>query len=256
MRGRGVAPKMLSMLLQHESLQGLAGSLVLPTAEAGRSLDKSGWKPLGDIYRYVTPLFYRTGTADQHGSLLSRVKYNTISLMAMMMRRSSRDLRCVKYTNIEKILKAVQIVWDKFLRNEIVIGVRDSNYFSWRFIEHPVFKYQICIIEQNEVVSGYIVYYLKDSICHVVDYLIAESEDRIINYLSCFANWMYSESPVNGVSIRGNSGALQAQPGYSNGWIRRHDRQLIMINMGSMNLGDRMVGDERRWYMTSADKDV
>lgn len=70
---------------------------------------------------------------------------------------------------------------EKLSTNDLIMGVRDSNYLKWRFEKNPYTQYFIFTQQQDELENlfGYFIYFLDQNIAHIQDFYCQSFDKRL-----------------------------------------------------------------------------
>jgi len=149
-----------------------------------------GYQEIGKYKRYVKIL--KTEYVPKEylpKSLRFKIPSKIIDLIIKIISYENRYKKKSEYyiENLKYFDKRFDSFWKKVLNQYNIIGERTSNFLNWRYIKSPSQNYKIfCISNKKKEISGYIVYYFNDNICHIVDILYEKSEDILKTLLAEF----------------------------------------------------------------------
>ncbi len=90
----------------------------------------------------------------------------------------ARENRIRTYSEYRSVLldhtdESFDELWEKARNNYRLIGARNHEFLSWRFVNCPLRKYQIFSLQRisNNSLAGYVVYYQQDGVVQVSDML-------------------------------------------------------------------------------------
>ena len=176
--------------------------------------------------------------------------------------RAQREIQVVDTIHpVESFDERIDVLWETVRSDYNVIVPRTSEYLNWRFVDHPVEKYAMFVIEDGSLgVSGYLVLktyapglepkgHIVDMLCiddkHLVRNLIRYSEryfiENGITNLSCWA----SEQSFYGKVLAGEGFKRQEFGVYFG--VRTLDKKDETL---------RNVEQRDNWHLTMANLDV
>jgi GNAT superfamily N-acetyltransferase len=234
---------MMAYLIRRETIQGFK---------------KMGWEGVVDLPVLVYPIRFR-GIVNRYlhflplGFLIggaARLFYN------LFFQRRKRDVP--EEIVIEEILKLddrFESFWHKALSLYPIIGVRDSDYMTWRYFQHPTRTYTVYRAKEGGEMKGYIVLrkveLLKFNSAVIVD-LLALDEGA----LSALVEKGIQHSSQEGADLLGfmvPKGHLYYKILKDIGFLPSLKKFLFMIYSHKEGRG---LFDPKAWYVNWADTDV
>jgi len=148
------------------------------------------------------------------------------------------------------------MLWEKASKQFNIIGERSSSFLNWRYEESSTYYYKIfCILDDKKELAGYLVYYVKDNICHVVDMLFLPA-DNLINFL--LANFILHirTKEIGAIVIRymGNS-IIENKLKEFNFFLTKNDDAIVVLYAANLPFESYLL-NETNWYFFTGDSDI
>jgi len=128
--------------------------------ETIHGLKKIGWKEVVKLPVLVYPTRF-SGIINRylHFPLLSVLAGGVVRLLYLFFYKSKRRIRTeeIETEGMGSLDNQFDHFWRKALSRYSIIGVRDRNYLTWRYLQHPTRTYTIYRAKQNGEMRGYIV---------------------------------------------------------------------------------------------------
>ena len=260
-RGKGIAKQMFDYLSGLEHVNNFEVCIVMPSEDAARPLEKAHWKPTTRLERYVKRI-------DFEKTLGSKFKSGRLSTVVARSLKKTADLLTLEtylkdapdYTGelIAGFDERFDDLWNNVNRKEMIIGLRNKEYLTWRYSHHPVMRYHVFILTQREKLRGYIIFSIDKDQYHIDDILSLNGKNHYINLLNYFLKFARSNDGVSSITLKLNNNDLLSFPLSLFGFIRRYDHQKFLItdNNGMRDDAHSLLLDGRKWYLTHADKEV
>lgn len=95
-------------------------------------------------------------------------------------------------SHVKTFDKRFDEIGERFSRKFDFIIYKSSDYLNWRYRKHPDKDYNIYVVHERDSLNllGYIIYYIKDKIVYVDDFLWLEESFKLENLLSLFVSNM------------------------------------------------------------------
>ncbi len=148
------------------------------------------------------------------------------------------------------------VLWEKSSKQHSIIAVRNSVFLNWRYTNSPVRDYKIfSIIKEKKEVAGYMVYYMEDNVCNIVDVLYSESDSAANVLFKEFIRYL-RERKAGSISIHyiGNSSFEKILKKFN--FIQRKKEDLKLVVYCSNKELKQYITDKEKWYFTIGDNDV
>jgi GNAT superfamily N-acetyltransferase len=123
-------------------------------------LKKIGWKEVVKLPVLVCPIRF-------HGILNRYFHFLPLSLLLGGIARffyflffgwkKRRELEEIEIERVDKLDDQINGFWQKALSLFPIIGIRNQNYLTWRYLQHPTRNYTIYQAKENGEMKGYIV---------------------------------------------------------------------------------------------------
>ena len=254
-RGQGIAKKMLIFLSNLNEFKTKKASFAMPNKDASKALEKAGWITLSNIDRYVKILKTDSKIIKILGknSLSTAVtKPLNLALKFSSYEAFHREQKPYSAAPVKKFDERFDTFWLKYEKKGAVLGLRTSEYLTWRYSMHPLVDYKIFALFESERIMGYVVYFFDTNQCHVEDILAMQGGNYPRLLLSYFIKFIRENPDAEAVIVRVNENTVCPLPLKQFGFFRRPDAQKFMIRMGTAEL----LTDPQRWFLTSGDKDA
>ena len=85
---------------------------------------------------------------------------------------------------ITKVDASFDRLWERCQDKYPLSIIRDSNFVRWRFLNHPIKKYDIFSYQQDSDLSAYAVFAIKENKARLVDILAPPSEALISDFMT------------------------------------------------------------------------
>lgn len=254
-RGKGIAKKMLDFLAEQPDFRAKKASFAMPNKDAARALEKSGWTTLSSIERYVK--ICRTGPKIKKVLGRNPLSSSIAGILDLALKFSSRetfhvDKKIYAAGLVERFDARFDAFWEKYDKNDSVLGLRTSEYLSWRYSLHPLVDYKTFALLEGDSLLGYAVYYIDNDQCHVEDVISLGTPVHSRLLFSYFIRFINNNYNTCAITIRINRNEVCPLPLRQFGFLRRNDGQRFMVRPGA----GEALPDSRRWFLTSGDKDA
>lgn len=165
-------------LLLHKSLEQAARShlqllLAFPSPDDAPVFKRVGYRPIGDLVRYVRPLRYRTPFGERTPGMLAWAAGTLADLYGR-----SRDIVLAagaprlqgEWT--DQVDPRMQRLWETSTKPDGIVGVRDAAYLRWRFDASPDggFQYLLVVDPHDDSLLAWFVVRAMGGALHVHDY--------------------------------------------------------------------------------------
>lgn len=256
-RGQGIAGRMLGFLAQDHALKSLHACLVLPNDEAEGALQRAGWAHVGAIDRFIKPLNFQRLTErvvgnGRFGQLIA-AGINA-AMYAVSFERWSRWASIYDAKEGRSFDARYDSLWQSAASPGRILALRNSAYLSWRFSRHPNISYRTFELSRSGRLEGYVVHHQEGHFAIVDDYLVSQAE-TIAPLFAAFLQYLRQDKRVEMVQVRSGCAAL-AFPSRRLGFIKRNDRQSIMLLDPHRSGHSGPMFDADIWHVTAGDKDV
>lgn len=255
-RGRGIANRMLDFLAAQDVFREKCLSFAMPNRDASRALEKSGWTALANLERHVKVLRADSIIEKKLGrniasSALSALVNSGLKVSSVeMFRKVPGHLKAVQLDSFDRRFDAF---WEEYDKKGAVLGLRTSEYLSWRYGAHPYVDYRIYALLDGKRMLGYIVYFYDGEHCHMEDMLALDGDHTAV-LLSSFIGFARQDPRAATLVIKTNANSVNLAPLKKFGFMKREDTQRFMTRVAEGSQA--LLSDASRWFLTSGDKDV
>ena len=256
-RRNHIGQRMFKYLLNEEQVMTLKADFVLPNEAAAAALTKSEWMIIDNMEKYVklADVKKRIARIIKPGWLLnfittiSNVALKTISLETYIKRNAA-------YTGAvaHEFDKQFDILWNSVDKKGMIFGLRDKQYLTWRYANHPTQKYMIFTLKQKSRLCGYVIYHINNGSCYIDDMLFLNGRSIQIYLLVYFLKYIKS-SDIAEVILTMNNNNYITLPLILFGFFKRPNKWSVMIHVEDKEYGNHLING-RRWYITQGDKDT
>lgn len=155
--------------------------------------------------------------------------------------------------------------WQRIREKYLIMGVRNSEFFSWRYLDVPEREYRILAVQEENVIKGYIVGRITEiagmKCGMIVDFLVEKKRDAAAAVL---LNRIQEECRVQGVGLMG---CLMQRHFEEAKWLRKGgfftcpkflEPQPFPIIFRQLNEMDdtEQLNNFDNWFFTMGDYDV
>lgn len=249
-RGKGVAVQMFEYLFKIEGAKNFRAFLVMPNEAAARSLEKAGWRTVLKMQRFVKLL-----TLDEK-----------IGLSGWMSSALNFSLRQASFENIlrredeyrgegvDGFDERFDRLWENLNLKRTMIGLRNREYLTWRYMKHPTLKYSVFTLVEGARLCGYMIFRVNEGRCHIDDLLFLDEKNIPAYLMRHFLKFIRKDKGISSISLGISPGILSDWFFYKFGFIKRSDYLKFMVREnGSDSSFGRNPG---RWFLTVGDKEV
>jgi GNAT superfamily N-acetyltransferase len=139
--------------------------------------------------------------------------------------------------------------------NYPVIGMRDSRFLTWRFLENPLHKNLLIFrLEEGNRLFGYALVDLFEDSARMVDYMILD-EELTATLLVGILKWL-RKNGICTFAVRLLSHNIFSKKLNSFGYIFTDNKDSSLTVYLPQNSPYNILLDSKKWYMTQADRDV
>jgi len=218
-----------------------------------------GYKEIGKFKRYIKLIKTEKVPKEYLPPILQhKIVSKMVDLVTSIISKEQRYKKNFKYSveMPEFFDERFDIFWKKASKQFNIIGERTTNFLNWRYKQSSSQEYKIfCILDDEKDIAGYLVYFLKDNICHVVDMLFITSEDVLNSLLAEFS--LYARANEMGsIVIRylGNR-LFEKKLKEFNFFMTKKEEANVVIYSSSISSESHLL-DEKNWHFFTGDSDV
>jgi len=257
-RGQRIADNMLSFLEGQGFYQSLGGAIVLPNQAASKFLERSGWKRVSGINRYLRINNFKESFRGRLPLVVNTLAAGLFFVVDRVLFSAARKTIRAGY-EVEVVSDfddSFDVLWDKFHKSGKMIGVRDRDHLQWRYGDHPLHSYEVLKLTASGELQAYIVYEQTGSNVMVYDMLSLNEGDSSRVLLAAFVKHVKQNSSIHDITLSINDNSLVDYPLLEMGFIKRKD-SLAFMRAASFSGGDAFSAEvDEEWYLTIGDKDV
>ncbi|VAX33497.1 hypothetical protein MNBD_NITROSPIRAE03-1739, partial [hydrothermal vent metagenome] len=149
------------------------------------------------------------------------------------------------------------LLWKKVLGQFKIAGDRSSEVLNWRYKESPHHDNRIfTLIDHEQDIDGYIVYYTENNACYIADVLFIDSESIRDSLFAEFILYM-REMGIGSISIRYFGGGLLTRYLRKFGFfpVREEDSSILVYSDKASPLSPFLLRGDN-WYFLEGDLDI
>jgi hypothetical protein len=271
-RAYGPALKLQKDVLSESKNSGFKFIYGFPNEKSKILLLKAGYQEIGNIKLFIKII----KTKYIHIDFISIYLNSTVILKVVKYIKSFKmfskvlDLIIKKFSKEERNKKKYDysvempelfdnrfdIFWKEVSKQYKIIGVRDSIFLNWRYKQSPSQEYKIfCILDENKKILGYIIYYIKEKICYIVDMLFFKSKNVLDALLTEFCLHIRKKS-VGAINIRylGDMFLENKLKEYNFFPIENNKTKVLIHNFGF--IPQEFLLDKKNWHFFIGDTDL
>jgi len=166
----------------------------LPNKQSKGILLRIGYKKIGRFTHFIKPL--KSEYQDKkyiHSFLQLKIFAGAVDILIKSFSKENRYKTTLKYSIItpEYFDERFDVFWKNVSKYFTIIGERTSFFLNWRYIQAPAKKYKIfCLLNEHKEIIGYIVYFLENNMCHIMDMLYDPSTEVLCPLLAEFSRFI------------------------------------------------------------------
>lgn len=226
--------------------------------ETIQGFKKIGWKEIVRLPVLVYPIRFRDIVNRYLHFLplslliggIARFFYNLLFLM-----RRRKEGKGIEIGKVDQLDDQFELFWGKALSFYPIIGIRDRNYMTWRYLRHPTRTYTIYRAMEKGEMRGFIILREVD-LLHFHSTVIVDLLALDENVLMALVEQGIAHSQKEGVDLLGFM-VPKLHPYYQllrrNGFLPSPKTFLFMIYPHEENME---LLDPKGWYVNWGDTDV
>ena len=137
-----------------------------------------------------------------------------------------------------------------------VVGCRDSEYLTWRFLKNPLYRMQSFRMHAGNELKGYILFFIENGVAQIGDLMIDGTMEEMRLLLGALMNYL-RKTKVYSISLRihdSNPFIMQAK---SLGFRFRDDAtSSVMAYIKENSPYASSLLKSENWFMTVGDRDI
>lgn len=256
-RGFGPALKLQRSVTSGFGDRGLEFIYAFPNKQAESVFKRVRYRTIGKMTRWVKVLRSHYKLKDV---LKSEILSRTVSpILDPFITKTMKEIRFKKCKGLESEITGsfddrFDTLWEKAQGQFTIIGERSTGFLKWRYgrllkNNSGVF----CIVDDSrQTIHGYIVYFVKDKMCHVTDLLTLDRESTLDTLLAEFIAHMRREG-VFAVSLSyfGCSAVVSRLKEW--GFVRREEERSIMVFINNSCQKAQLILNKENWHLLEGD---
>jgi hypothetical protein len=230
----------------------------LPNEHAKGILLRLGYKKVGRFSHFVKPLKSEYQTNKYiHSFLQFKIFAKPVDFLIKSFAKENRYKTTLHYSIItpEYFDDRFDVFWKNVSKHFTIIGERTSLFLNWRYIQSPAKKYEIfCLSDEHNNIIGYIVYYLENNMCYIMDMLFDPSSDVLSLLLAAFSRFTRMKG-VGSISVHYlGSSLLERKLREYNFLPIKNETDLIIYCPDMADNSD--LFKKENWHFFAGDNDV
>lgn len=254
-RGKGIATKMLAYIDKIEELRKCECNIVLPNIEASIPLQRTGWRRVSSLQRFVKVidtnyLFEKKAGLSLFGTFFSGVADKILDIIS----EKKEIPEAFSFRITGRVNEEFDSLWDNLDKRGLIIGFRNRAYLEWRYLSHPLVEYKVFSFNKNGELCGYIVFHSIEERVFQIDDILCSDFKKDIGYLfSSFFKYLRCEEKAALLFFKANDNHLINSRLKKHGFIKRDDQDFMIY---PWNRGDALIHNGANWFITAGDKDI
>jgi hypothetical protein len=231
---------------------------LLPNEQAKNIFLRLKYKKIGRFTHFIKPLKSEYQANKYiHSYTQFKIFVKSVDFLIKKFGKEERYKTTLKYSIItpESFDGRFDVFWKNVSKHFTIIGERTSIFLNWRYIQHPSKKYQIfCLLDENKDIFGYIVYFLENNMCYIMDILFDPPKEVISPLLAEFSRFIRKKGAGSiSVDYLGNS-LLEKKLREFNFLPIKNEMDLIIYSPDMTD--DSGLFNKENWHFFAGDNDV
>jgi len=256
-RGYGPALKLQREVLSKVNDFGYIFNYAAPNKFGAPILLRVGYKEIGKYKVYIKPL--KTVIVPRkylprylQSNILLKIIDFFISIVSKEKRIKDKFGYSIEMPDLFD--ERFDVLWEKASKQFNIIGERSSKFLNWRYRQSYIHDYKIfCILDDKKELGGYIVYFVKDNICHVADMLFLPSDNSTNLLLAKFILYLRAkETGAIVIQYMGNSFIEKKLKEFD--FFPKEEDEIIVLYVADLPLESYLL-NETNWYFFAGDLD-
>lgn len=230
----------------------------LPNKQSKGILLRIGYKKIGRFTHFIKPL--KSEYQDNkylHSFLQLKIFAGAVDILIKSFSKENRYKTTLKYSIItpEYFDDRFDVFWKNVSKHFTIIGERTSFFLNWRYIQAPAKKYKIfCLLDEHKDIIGYIVYFLENNMCHIMDMLFDPSTEVLCPLLAEFSRFIQKKG-VGSISVDYLGGELlEKRLREFNFLPLNNETDLIIYSPDTED--NSILHNKENWHFFAGDNDV
>lgn len=138
-----------------------------------------------------------------------------------------------------------------------VVGLRDKEYLTWKFKQHPNYSYELFNYYENGKLTGYVIFGNFNGTANIPEFVCRNDRQTQQNMLSTFLHFLIKHKKnVSGVSMIVQEFNTILPVLEENGFKYRDDATSSVIAYSAHPELKSIVEDGKNWFMNVGDRDA
>lgn len=177
--------------------------ICFPNQKAKSIFSRVGYRPLGNFTRFTKVFKSAPILKKRYNSSIYTLAAPIIDLFlkckSLRIGKGQIQNYHLDFTFSEKI----ENLWEKAKDQFDFIGSRNVSYLLWRFSQNPYKSYKIFVVEDPASLQpvGYIIYFMKENIAHIGDFLYKGSISNMRDMFEMFISYC-KKKKINAITLK------------------------------------------------------
>jgi hypothetical protein len=230
----------------------------LPNRQSKGILLRIGYQKVGRFTHFIKPLKSEYQSDKFITSFLQfRVFARTVDILLRGLAKEKRYKKTLTYSiaTPDYFDERFDRFWKNIAKHFQIIGERTPAFLNWRYIQSPVKKYQIfCLTDERKEIIAYIVYYIENNMCHIMDMLSELSDEVLSPLLAEFSRFIRMKG-VGSISVDYlGSSFVEKKLREFNFLPIKNEMDLVIYSPGSADIAGLL--NKENWHFFAGDNDV
>ncbi len=258
-RGFGLALRLQEEILSRVGDAGFSFIYGVPNELSRTFFLRIGYVEIGKFKRYIKLLKTEKVPKEYLPPILqNRIVSTMADVVANSISKEHYSKRNDRYTieMPEYFDERFDTFWQETSKQFTIIGERTAQFLNWRYKYPSIQEYDIfCLMGENKELAGYVVYHIKENICHIVDMLFKFSEEVPTVLLTEFIRHIKAKG-MGAIVIRylGNE-SFQKKLKEFNFFMTKEDDAIVALYNTNLSLESYLL-DKNNWHFFTGDSDV
>lgn len=167
----------------------------------------------------------------------------------------------------------INILWETLRSKYPILTIRDNNYLTWRYVNHPLIKYNIFLTKKNKEIKSLIILRIEEplnyKIGRIVDFISCDEAEEFtlfklvefckqesINLIDFFFTGNFHIQSLKNIGFEeANKEPYSLIPILFNPINRERKFINFIFNIVNKDFNDNRIRDISNWYITKGDGD-
>jgi hypothetical protein len=232
---------------------------LLPNEDAKGIFLRIGYKKMGGFKQFFKPL--RSEYKNRHflhPFLQFKIFALAFDFLIKIIAKENRYKTTLKYSieSPKYFDDRFDVLWKSVSKHSTILGERTSVFLNWRYIQPSKKNYAIfCLLDEHKNIIGYIVYFLENGMCYIVDMLYELSMEVLSLLLAEFSRYTRMKG-AGSISVYYLGGRLLEEKLLKFNFIpiKNKEQDILIYSPDMANIEE--VFHQEKWHFFHGDNDV